>query len=114
RGLFYQILGEAIAAIDGYTGTLPPYERAIVLGPERPAELSEELARALDCHVAVVDANDLQKAHVLGASARVNVALLEEAMRANPHGNADQQTPLVILKWRGAGENPLLHHRVLA
>ncbi len=36
RGVFYELLGEAIAAIDGYTGTLPPYERAIVLGPANP------------------------------------------------------------------------------
>ena len=107
RGLFYEILGEAIAAIDGYTGTLPPYERAIVLGPARPDDVSQELARALRCHVAVIDANDLQKAHVLGASSGINRAALQEAMRANPHGNADQQTPLVVLKWRGSGPNPL-------
>ncbi|HVA38028.1 MAG TPA: coenzyme F420-0:L-glutamate ligase [Candidatus Dormibacteraeota bacterium] len=110
RGIFYEILGEAIAAIDGYTGTLPPYERAIVLGPEKPDDVSQQLADALGCHAAVIDANDLQKAHVLGASRGVNRALLQEAMRANPHGNADQQTPLVILKWRGQGPNPLLAH----
>ncbi|TAM62374.1 F420-0:Gamma-glutamyl ligase [bacterium] len=107
RGLFYEILGEAIAAIDGYTGTLPPYERAIVLGPAQPDEVSEQLAQALRCHVAVIDANDLEKAHVLGASGGINRALLQEAMRSNPHGNADQQTPLVVLKWRGSGPNPL-------
>ncbi|TAM77544.1 F420-0:Gamma-glutamyl ligase [bacterium] len=106
-GLFYEILGEAIAAIDGYTGTLPPYERAIVLGPAHPDDVSAQLAEALHCHVAVIDANDLQKAHVLGASRGVNRATLQEAMRSNPHGNADQQTPLVILKWRGSGPNPL-------
>jgi len=108
RGLFYEILGEAIAAIDGYTGTLPPYERAIVLGPDKPDEVSQQMAEALHCHVAVVDANDLQKAHILGASRGVNRRLVEEVMRSNPHGNADQQTPLVILKWRGVGASPLL------
>lgn len=107
RGVFYEILGEAIAAIDGYTGTLPPYERAIVLGPEKPDDVSQQLADALGTHVAVIDANDLEKAHVLGASRGVNRCVLEEAMRANPHGNADQQTPLVILKWRGSGASPL-------
>ena len=36
RGAFYEIMGDAITAIDGYTGTLPPYERAIVLAPREP------------------------------------------------------------------------------
>ena len=36
HGVFYRILGETISAIDGYTGTLPPFERTIVLGPEDP------------------------------------------------------------------------------
>ena len=59
---------EAIAAIDGYTGTLPPYERAIVLGPAQPDRVAGELAAALDLHVAIVDANDLGRAKTLGAS----------------------------------------------
>jgi hypothetical protein len=25
----------------------------------------------------------------------------------NPHGNSDQQTPFVVIKWRGQGANPL-------
>src|ERR1700722_16077846 len=62
RGVFYELLGEAIAAIDGYTGTLPPYERAIVLGPAEPDRVSTELAAALGLHVAIVDANDLRRA----------------------------------------------------
>ena len=33
RGDFYRLLGSAVAEIDGYTGTMPPYERHIVLGP---------------------------------------------------------------------------------
>ena len=70
RGVFYELLGEAIAAIDGYTGTLPPYERAIVLGPAEPDRVSAELAAALGLHVAIVDANDLRRAKALGASPR--------------------------------------------
>ncbi len=69
--MFYELLGEAIAAIDGYTGTLPPYERAIVLGPAEPDRVAAELAAALDLHVAIVDANDLRRAKALGASPRV-------------------------------------------
>ena len=108
RGVFYELLGEAIAAIDGYTGTLPPYERAIVLGPAEPDRVSAELAAALDLHIAIVDANDLRRAKALGASPRVVREAVESALLGNPAGNGDEQTPLVILAWRGAGPHPLV------
>jgi len=108
RGVFYTLLGEAIAAIDGYTGTLPPYERAIVLGPAEPDRVSTELAAALDVHVAIVDANDLRRAKALGASPGVVREALECALLGNPAGNGDEQTPLVILAWRGTGPHPLV------
>jgi hypothetical protein len=108
RGVFYELLGQAIATIDGYTGTLPPYERAIVLGPAEPDRVSTALAAELDLHIAIVDANDLRKAKALGASPGVNRENVEQALLGNPAGNGDDQTPLVILAWRGAGANPLV------
>jgi hypothetical protein len=108
RGVFYEILGAAIAEIDGYTGTLPPYERAIVLGPAEPDRVATEIAAALDLHVAIVDANDLRRANTLGASPRLDRAGVERALLGNPHGNGDEQTPLVLLAWRGAGAHPLV------
>jgi F420-0:gamma-glutamyl ligase len=108
RGVFYERLGEAIAEIDGYTGTLPPYERAIVLGPADPDRVASEIAAALDLHVAIVDANDLRRAKALGASPRLDRAGVERALLGNPHGNGDEQTPLVVLTWRGAGAHPLV------
>ena len=56
---------------------------------------------------AIVDANDLHKAKVLGASRGVDRAAVERALLDNPHGNGDEQTPIVVLKWRGGGANPL-------
>jgi len=108
HGVFYEVLGEAIATIDGYTGTLPPYERAIVLGPAEPDRVATELASALGVHVAVVDANDLRRAKTLGASPALDRAAVERALIGNPHGNGDEQTPLVVLSWRGDGANPLV------
>ena len=108
RGVFYELLGEAIAAIDGYTGTLPPYERAIVLGPAEPDRVSTELAAALGLHVAIVDANDLRRAKALGASPGIVREAVERALLGNPAGNGDEQTPLVVIAWRGSGANPLV------
>jgi hypothetical protein len=107
RGVFYEVMGEAITAIDGYTGTMPPYERAIVLAPREPDAFSTAVFEATGAGCAVVDANDLEKAKVLGASPGVNRACVERALLDNPHGNGDEQTPIVVLKWRGTGENPL-------
>jgi F420-0:gamma-glutamyl ligase len=108
RGAFYEILGEATAAIDGYTGTLAPYERAIVLGPADPDRVAAELAQALGVHVAIVDANDLRSAKALGASPQLDRAAVEQALIGNPGGNGDEQTPLVVLAWRGDGPSPLV------
>jgi hypothetical protein len=108
RGVFYELLGSSIAAIDGYTGTLPPYEKAIVLGPAEPDRVSAELAAALGLHVAIVDANNLRKAVALGVSPGLRRDAVEHALLDNPHGNGDEQTPLVVLAWRGAGPSPLL------
>jgi hypothetical protein len=107
RGVFYEMLGEAIAAIDGYTGTLPPYERAIVFGPAEPDRVCAELTQRLGFGFAVVDANDLRRAKALGISPGLIRANVERALLANPHGNGDEQTPLVVLTWRGSGPSPL-------
>ncbi len=107
RGLFYRVLGEAISAIDGYTGTLPPFERTIVLGPEKPDCAAAALAARTGTHAVVVDANDLGVARVLGASPGVERERVAQALLANPHGNGDEQTPIVVLAWRGAGPSPL-------
>ena len=107
RGAFYEVLGEAITAIDGYTGTMPPYERAIVLAPREPDAFAEAVAEKTGAGCVVVDANDLEKAKVLGASSGVNRAMVENALLDNPHGNGDEQTPIVVLKWRNTGANPL-------
>jgi hypothetical protein len=100
RGVFYRILGATISQIDGYTGTLPPFERTIVLGPERPDEVAEAIARRCGAQAAIVDANDLGVAAVLGASSGVDRAMVSAALRENPHGNGDEQTPIVVLARR--------------
>ena len=59
HGDFYRILGSAVAEIDGYTGTMPPYERHIVFGPENPDDAAAAIAQACGAHATIVDVNDL-------------------------------------------------------
>ena len=48
--------------------------------------------------MAVVDVNDLGKVKVLASNKTANHRLINEALRSNPAGNADEQTPLVIIR----------------
>ncbi|MBV8198462.1 MAG: coenzyme F420-0:L-glutamate ligase [Candidatus Eremiobacteraeota bacterium] len=107
RGTFYELMGEAVAAFDGYTGTMPPYERAIVFAPRDSNGFARDFFERTGVACAVVDANDLRKAKVLGASSGVRRDVVEAALLENPHGNSDEQTPVVVLKWRGEGTSPL-------
>jgi F420-0:gamma-glutamyl ligase len=107
RGAFYEVMGDAVAAVDGYTGTMPPFERAIVFSPRDPDGFAASFRERTAIECAVVDANDLAKAKVLGASPNVNRQIVAAALLDNPHGNSDEQTPVVVLKWRGKGANPL-------
>jgi hypothetical protein len=86
---------------------LPPFERTIVLGPSDPNGAARAIATAARAHAVVVDANDLGIAKVLGASPGVDRDRVSAALRANPHGNGDEQTPVVVLAWRGSGASPL-------
>ena len=98
RGDFYRVAGRQVAWIDDIPGTMPPFTQHIILGPEDPAGVSRKIAREFGCGAAVVDANDLGRVEILGASAFVDHQLLIEAMKPNPQGNDDQQTPLVLVR----------------
>ena len=98
HGDFYRIAGRQVTWIDDVPGNLPPYTQDIVLGPDNPTGVACKVAEALGCGAAVVDANDLGRVEICGASAFVDRDLLVEAMRPNPQGNADERTPLVLVR----------------
>jgi hypothetical protein len=56
------------------------------------------MAAALGVAVAVVDVNDLGRVKVLAASGGTDEALLMRALRPNPAGNANERTPLVLVR----------------
>lgn len=98
KGWFYRLAGDQARLIDDVTGTTPPYDQTIVLGPEQPAAFCAAMARALGVAVAVVDVNDLGRVKVLAASPGCDEALLQRALRPNPAGNANERTPLVLVR----------------
>ena len=101
KGDFYRIAGDKARAIDGPTsGTIPPYNKAVVLGPDRPREVAQRLKALLGgkTEVAVVDINDIG-GNILGstldkAGERRLVAILKD----NPLGQGHQSTPLGVVR----------------
>ena len=98
KGWFYRLAGEQARLIDDVTGTTPPYDQTIVLGPVDPAGFCSRMAQALGVAVAVVDVNDLGRVKVLAGSAGCDEELLQRALRPNPAGNANERTPLVLVR----------------
>ena len=98
-GVFYRLGGEQAALIDDVTGTMPPYDKHIVYGPRNPEKVVEDIRTRLGCFgAAIVDANDLGRARIVGASNGLRPEKVEKALLDNPFGNASEKTPIVILK----------------
>jgi len=98
-GDFYRVAGEQAAMIDAaHTSGVKEFYDCVILGPKDPDRVAEMLAQELGCPVAVVDANDIFGCKVVGASAGLDVSLVEAAMKDNPAGQGGELTPIVILR----------------
>ncbi|HEY9627501.1 MAG TPA: hypothetical protein V6C84_09380 [Coleofasciculaceae cyanobacterium] len=100
-GVFYQLAGEQARLIDDVTGTLPPYDQFIVLGPSNPQQVVDQIQQETGLAAAIVDANDLKAVKILAATSGLSEKFLEQALITNPAGNADEQTPLVLIRPTG-------------
>ncbi|MBM5815845.1 MAG: F420-0:Gamma-glutamyl ligase [Cyanobacteria bacterium K_Offshore_surface_m2_239] len=98
KGGFYRLAGPQARLIDDVTGTTPPYDQTLVLGPAEPERFCEQMAATFGVAVAVVDVNDLGRVKVLAASRGSDLALIERALRPNPAGNANERTPVVLIR----------------
>lgn len=101
RGDFYRIAGDRARAIDGPTKhTIPPYNQAVVLGPEKPREVATRLQSLLpvSADVAVVDINDIG-GNILGSTLDgAGEKRLVEILQDNPLGQRHQSTPMGIVR----------------
>jgi hypothetical protein len=101
KGDFYRIAGDKARAIDGPTsGTIPPYNKAVVLGPERPREVAAHLKSLLGDvpEVAVVDINDLG-GNILGSTLdKAGEKRLVAILKDNPLGQGHESTPLGVVR----------------
>ena len=98
-GWFYKWGGQQAALIDDVTGTMPPFDKCIVYGPDKPNEVVKNLKERLGCFGAVIaDVNDLKRSRIVGITDGVDGSKVAELLLDNPFGNASQKTPIVIIK----------------
>lgn len=101
RGDFYRIAGSKARAIDGPTsGTIPPYNKAVVLGPTRPNDVATRLKTLLGggLEVAVVDINDIG-GNILGSTLdKAGEQRLVRILSDNPLGQGHQSTPMGVIR----------------
>lgn len=98
-GIFYRTAGYQARLIDDVTGTMPPFDKHIVPGPQNPIAVSEKIKTATKCYGAcVADVNDLKRSHILGTSKGINADLVAQILIDNPFGNDSQKTPICIIK----------------
>ena len=101
RGDFYRIAGDKARAIDGPTsGTIPPYNKAVVLGPTEPDAVAARLKGLLGdtAEVAVVDINDIG-GNILGSTLdKAGEQQLVRILSDNPLGQGHQSTPMGVIR----------------
>lgn len=99
HGAFYRVAGPKASGIDGPTaGTIPPYDSSVVLAPDRPKRVAQQLRDVLGTEVLIVDINDFG-GNVLGSTlSKSKEKLVERILADNPLGQGAQSTPLGIIR----------------
>ena len=98
KGMFYRLTGTQSSLIDDISGTVTPYDKSIVMGPLNAKLFCTELSKYLKIDVAVVDVNDLGGVKILASSNSSVNKILKRALKVNPAGNADEKTPIVLIR----------------
>ena len=98
KGIFYRLTGFESSLIDDISGTVVPYDKSIVMGPIKTKLFCDRLSKQLEVEVAVVDVNDLGGVKILASSNKSVNKILKEILKVNPAGNADEKTPIVLIR----------------
>ncbi len=101
HGVFYRVCGKGVGGIDGFyeRSSFEIYKGLALINPGNPDELCDDLARKTGMPVVLMDANDLQRDQ-LGKSKGFPLtdAEIQDALRDNPSGQGDEQTPLILIR----------------
>ena len=98
NGWLYRIAGVPSELIDDITGTMPPFDKYIVLGPAHAQSVVNEVKARTGLEAAIADVNNLRKAAIISATKGVDEQQLIQAILSNPSGNGNEQTPIVLVR----------------
>lgn len=99
-GTFYRVAGHQISQIDGFYGeAFSQYAKIGILGSKDSDKACEELKNKFGFSFVVADVNDLGR-NIIGRSddLKGKDKLILEALKDNPAGQSNQQTPVIILR----------------
>lgn len=97
-GWLYRVAGMPSELIDDLTGTMPPYDKYIVLGPAHAQSVVNEVKARTGLEAAIADVNNIRRAAIVAATKHVDPKQLAASLLSNPHGNAAEQTPIVVVR----------------
>lgn len=102
RGVFYEILGEEVAGIDGFYShsSFEIYHTMATLIPKEPTKVCNEVYEKCHVPMMIVDANDINvdilgKSDVLSDASDENLAARIED---NPAGQDNELTPFIVIR----------------
>ena len=108
KGVFYNLVGENIRAIDGPTEySVYPSNVSAKLAPKDPHKVAEQLSKVIIENVpnkyaenfggtVVIDSNDIGR-NVLGKDAEGEIIMFEDIFADNPLGQSKEQTPIALV-----------------
>jgi len=100
RGIFYKVAGHQISQIDGFYGkAFSQYSEMGILGSKDSDRVCQELKDKFGFSFVIADVNDLG-GNIIGKSSDLKNKDKEilAALKNNPAGQSNQQTPIVIIR----------------
>jgi F420-0:gamma-glutamyl ligase len=99
KGIFYEIAGHNIDAIDGPCSyTLPPYNKHAKLGPKDANKVALRIKEKTGYETVIIDANDLG-VKILGLSSKnIDKKFCQKVFGDNPLGQSHEKTPICIVR----------------
>lgn len=106
KGVFYKIVGQEVAGLDGfYDGAWDEYRDIGIEIPSNPTDVCNEIKQKLGMSVMIVDSNDFGR-EILGKSDDIKFddEYLKGLIADNPAGQGKQQTPIILIRRKAENE----------
>lgn len=100
KGVFYKIVGQEVAGLDGfYDGAWDEYRDIGIEIPSNPNQVCNEIKEKLGITCMIVDSNDFGR-EILGKSKDIifDDEYLKGLIADNPAGQGKQQTPIILIR----------------